>query len=155
MCSHLLRAFVPAVVCLALLACGGTDTARTAMSQSPDPKPSPPSPPDGPLAQVDRMDVPDQIAPTDTLPVQLSGTVGPNGCYSLDRIETERGPGQVTLRPVVQPPTDEDQMCTMAIVPLDATHRVPPPFEAGTLSVTVPQEDGPAVTDTVEVTDGS
>jgi hypothetical protein len=155
MLSRLPRAFVPAVLCLALLACGGTDTARTPMAQSPDPQSSPSSPPDGPLAQVDRMDVPDRIAPTDTLLVQLSGTVGPNGCYSLDRIETERGPGQVTLRPVVQPPTDEDQMCTMALVPLDTTHQVPPPFEAGTLSVTVPQEDGPAVTDSVEVADGS
>ena len=150
-----LRTFVPAALCLALFACGGADTARAPMPQSPDPQPSPQSPTDGPLAQVDRVDVPDRIAPTDTLPVQLSGTVGPNGCYTLARIETERGPGAVTLYPVVDPPADDDRPCTMALVPLDTTYRVPPPFEAGTLSVTVPQEDGPAVTDTVEVTEGS
>ena len=155
MLSRLLRASVPAVLCLTLLACGGTDTARNSMSSSSSPQPSSPSPADAPLAQVDRVEVPARIAPTDTLPVQLSGTVGPNGCYALARIETEQGPGAVTLYPVVDPPADDDRPCTMALVPLDTTYRVPPPFETGTLSVTVPQEDGPAVTDTVEVTEGS
>jgi hypothetical protein len=99
--------------------------------------------------------VPDQIAPSDTLRVRLSGTVGPNGCYSLARIDEARTAGRLTLTPLVRPPTADDQACTMAIVPLDTIHRVPPPFEVGTLRLTVPHEDGPAVTDTVEVTNGS
>lgn len=155
MLHRLLRVSVPTVLCFALLACGGPDSVRSPAPQSPDTQPSPQSPTDGPLAQVDRMDVPDRIATADTLSVHLSGTVGPNGCYSLARIETKRGPNEVTLRPVVQPPTSDDLACTMALVPLDTTHRVPPPFEVGTLSVMVPQTDSPAVTATVKVTEGS
>lgn len=150
---QLLRAFLLAVLCASLLACAGADSAQGPGSESPDPPPPSQSPTGGPLARVDRMDVPDRIAPADTLSVHLSGIVGPNGCYALDRIETDRDSNEVTLRPVVQPPTSDDQACTMALVPLDTTHRIPPPFEVGPLSVTVPQEDGPAVTATVTVTE--
>ncbi len=104
-------------------------------------------------ARVGRVDVPARIAPTDTLRIHLSGTVGPNGCYSLARIEAVRAPGQVTVTPLVQPPTADDQACTMAVVPLDTTYAANPPFEPGRLSITVPQRDRSPVTDTITVTD--
>lgn len=101
------------------------------------------------VADVDSLGVPDQIAPSDTLSVQMKGTVGPNGCYSLDRIEEERSEGQLTLIPVVRHVTD--RMCTMAIVPLEQTYEIAPPFEEGTLQVVVSQTEGSDVTATVEV----
>ena len=150
----LLRTTLPVLLGLAVLACGGT----SATQPSPPPSQQTQNPPDAatarlPLAEVDSLHVPARIATTDTLVVHLTGTVGPNGCYALARIETERTNGQVILHPLVQPPRDDDQMCTMALVPLDETHRIAPPFEPGTLTVSVPQQEGPAVTATVEITD--
>lgn len=101
------------------------------------------------VAEVDSIEVPSRIAPSDTLSVDLYGTVGPNGCYSLDRIKEERPAGTVTLTPIVRHRTGG--FCTMAIVPLDATYDVPPPFEDGTLDIVVPQPDQPDVTATVTV----
>lgn len=104
------------------------------------------------VAEVDSIHAPTQIAPTDTLSIRLTGTVGPNGCYSLDRIEEERSEEQLTLTPVVRHVTG--QMCTMAIVSLDVTHEVAPPFEEGPLQIVVPQSDRSDATATVEVTGG-
>ncbi|WP_263784484.1 hypothetical protein [Salinibacter grassmerensis] len=104
-------------------------------------------------ARVARIDVPDQIATSDTLRIRLSGTVGPNGCYALARIDEARVPGRITLTPLVQPPTSGDRPCTMAIVPLDTTYAASPPFESGPLSVTALQKNGTPVTDTVRVAD--
>jgi hypothetical protein len=104
------------------------------------------------IAEVDRIDAPEQIAATDTLTVQFYGTVGPNGCYSFNRFETERSGSQLTVTPRVQYRGGEDTMCTMAIVPLEETYRAEPPFESGPLTIKVPQPDGADVTATVEVT---
>jgi hypothetical protein len=41
----------------------------------------------------------------------------------------------------------------MAVVPLDETVRVDPPFESGTLTITVPQPNRENVATTVVVTD--
>ncbi|MEF8817430.1 MAG: hypothetical protein V5A58_11615 [Salinibacter sp.] len=104
-------------------------------------------------ARVAQVDVPARIATSDTLRVHLSGTVGPNGCYTLARIEAVRAPGRVTVTPLVQPPTADDQACTMAVVPLDTTYAIAPPFEPGPFALTIPQPSRPAVTASVEVTD--
>lgn len=101
------------------------------------------------VAEVDSLDVPAQISSTDTLSVHFYGTVGQNGCYSLDHIEEDRSAGEVTLIPVVRHRTGV--ACTMAIVPLDARYRVLPPFEEGTLEILVPQPEAPDVTATVTV----
>lgn len=107
------------------------------------------APTDAPVAEVDSLDAPAEIASSDTLSVHLYGLVGPNGCYSLDRIEEERTPGRVTLRPVVHHRTGG--ACTMALVALDERHRVVPPFEKGSLEIVVPQPDRPDVTAQVTV----
>ncbi len=146
------RCPAPAAMLVGLLllsgaGCGSTATTTTAQ---------PPTTTDAPVpdtARVARIDVPAQIAPSDTLRIHLSGTVGPNGCYSLARIDEGRTPGRLTLTPLVRPPTADDRACTMAIVPLDTTHVASPPFEPGRLAVRVPQGSRPAVTDTVTVTD--
>lgn len=104
-----------------------------------------------PIAEVDRIEVPDRIGASDTLTVRLLGTVGPNGCYSLERVAVERASGRVQIMPLVDQGRRQDAMCTMAIVPLDETVRLAPPFSAGPLSIVVPQSEGPAVTATVEV----
>lgn len=117
---------------------------------------SAPAGPDAPAldtARVARVDVPDRIAASDTLRVHLSGTVGPNGCYSLARIDEARASGRITLTPLVRPPTADDQACTMAVVPLDTTYAALPPFEAGRLAVTVRQKGRSPVRDTVTVAD--
>jgi hypothetical protein len=101
------------------------------------------------IATVDSLVAPQRIAPTDTLSVRLIGRVGPNGCYSLSAIEASRTEGDVRLVPRVR--HERGGMCTMAIVPLDATYRVAPPFEPGAFAIEVPQAGRAAVTDTVMV----
>lgn len=107
------------------------------------------------IAEVDRMEVPNRIDPSDTLTVRLLGMVGPNGCYSLGRVTVERASQRVQIMPLVNQVRRQDAMCTMAIVPLDETVRLDPPFAAGTLSIVVPQSEGPAVTATVEVAEAT
>jgi len=126
--------------------CGAASTAQPAADGS-----SVPGAPRLDTARVDSVGVPARIATTDTLRIHLTGTVGPNGCYSLARIDEARTPDQLTVTPLVQPPTDADQACTMAMVPLDTTYAVAPPFEPGALLLTVPQSSRPAVTTSVEV----
>lgn len=103
------------------------------------------------VADVDNIEVPEHISPSDTLVVRFSGRVGPNGCYSFDRFDVERTAGRLTITPVVRHRTGDDIMCTMAIVPLDETCRVAPPFSEGTWTVTVPQPEGENISSTVEV----
>ncbi|MCS4173306.1 hypothetical protein [Salinibacter ruber] len=140
-----------AAMLVGLLLLSGAGCGSTAATTS-----QPPATTDAPVldtARVARIDVPDQIATSDTLRVHLSGTVGPNGCYALARIDEDRTPGRLTLTPRVRLPTADDRACTMAIVPLDTTHVASPPFEPGRLAVRVPQGNQPAVTDTITVTD--
>ncbi len=87
--------------------------------------------------------------------MHLYGTVGPNGCYTLARIASERTGSRLTLRPLVADATDERRMCTMAVVPLDATYTAAPPFTEGTLRIVVPQASQTNVTTTVTVTAAS
>jgi hypothetical protein len=109
----------------------------------------------GPLAEVDRVEAPDRIASADTLAVRLVGTVGPNGCYALDRVAVARVGARIRLTPLIDPSRRADAMCTMAIVPLDETVRLAPPFEPGPLTILVPQSAGAAVRATVDVIDSN
>lgn len=108
-----------------------------------------PDPGDEGIATVDSLVAPQRIAPTDTLTVRLMGQVGPNGCYSLAGIDASRDADGVRLVPRVR--HERGGMCTMAIVPLDATHRVDPPFEPGSFTIEIPQANQPTVTATVTV----
>jgi hypothetical protein len=65
----------------------------------------------------------------------------------------ERAPRQARLVPLVQRASRDDAACTMALVPLDETVRVDPPFVPGTLTITVPQPNRANVVTTVEVAD--
>lgn len=137
------------LVLLGAVASFGTGFGCTTSAESPD------NAPDRMLAEVDSVDAPSSHAADDSLSVRLYGTVGPNGCYSLDEIEAVRSGSEVTLRPMVRDGTDAGRVCTMAIVPLDATHTLAPPFETGTLTVTVSQPGPNDVTATVDITPGS
>ena len=112
-----------------------------------------PQAPSSLIAEVDSIRVPSRIGITDTLSVRLQGTVGPSGCYSFNRMAIERAPRQVRLVPLVQRASRGDAACTMALVPLDETARVDPPFVPGTLTITVPQPSRENVVTTVEVMD--
>jgi len=120
---------------------GSGDPTRTVVPQAPSSL----------MAEVDSIEAPSRIGTTDTLSVRLQGTVGPNGCYSFNRMATERSPRQVRLVPLVQRASRSDAACTMALVPLDETVRVDPPFVPGTLTITVPQPNRANVVTTVEV----
>ena len=124
---------------------GGTEVARTGG------RTVVPQAPSTLIAGVDSIKVPARIAATDTLAVRLQGTVGPNGCYSFNRMAIERSPRQVRLVPLVQQTTGSDAACTTALVPLDETVRVDPPFVLGTLTITVPQPNRANVAVTVQV----
>ncbi|MFP4227496.1 MAG: hypothetical protein ACLFTE_01560 [Salinivenus sp.] len=135
----------PLLLLLFLVGLGATCSAAQEEAGGSDPTPDS----DTLLAQVDTVEAPDRIAPSDTLHLRLRGTVGPNGCYSLVRVERERTPTEVTLRPVVRH-SDQD-VCTMAVVPLNEVVAVPPPFQDGSLRLVVPQTDRPAIRTTVRV----
>ncbi len=107
------------------------------------------------IAEVDSLEYPAEIASTDTLTVGFYGTVGPNGCYSFHRFDVDRAPGQLTITPVVRHTTADNVSCTMAIVPLNHTLTVAPPFPDGILEIEVPQPEGDDVRATVTVTDDS
>lgn len=104
------------------------------------------------VATVDSLHAPARVAPSDTLSLRLTGTVGPNGCYSFDGFDVERSPDRLRIVPVVTQQTGEGLMCTQAIVPLDEVYAAAPPFAEGPLTVVVPQPDRPDVTATVDVT---
>ena len=94
------------------------------------------------VAEVDSLDVPDRIGTSDTLTVGLYGTVGPNGCYSLNRLDVERAEQRGEIVPVVQQVRAENVMCTAAIVELDTSLTLAPPFAAGTVTGAVPPSAG-------------
>jgi hypothetical protein len=104
------------------------------------------------IADVDSLDVPDMIAPSDTLRVRFHGRVGSNGCYSFDRFDVKSSDQKLTITPVVQHTTAENVGCTMAIVPLDRTFTAAPPFSEGMLTLVVPQPNGEEIWTVVEVT---
>jgi hypothetical protein len=103
------------------------------------------------VAGVDSLTVPSQIAPTDTLTVRMQGTVGPNSCYGFEEFDVARSTGQLRVTPVVAHTIADNIACAMAVEPLDRTYTAPPPFAEGTLTITVPQSDQPAVTASVTV----
>lgn len=146
-----LRSLILVAVCAGAVLLGGGASCGSASSAQTAADDTAPTVAGLDTARVARIDVPPQIAASDTLQVHLSGTVGPNGCYALARIDEARTAGRITLTPLVQPPTDDQGPCTMAVVPLDTTHVVAPPFEPGPLTLTVPQSARPAVTTSVEV----
>jgi hypothetical protein len=133
------------IVVLGSAGCSGSaDSARTAD------RVVVPQAPSSLMAEVDSIEAPSRIGTTDTLSVRLQGTVGPNGCYSFNRMAVERAPRQIRLVPLVSRATQGG--CTMAVVPLDETVRVDPPFVPGTLTITVPQPNRENAATTVEVT---
>jgi len=100
---------------------------------------------------VDSVAVPAQISPTDTLRVEMKGTVGPNSCYRFEKFDVVRSTGRLTITPIVAHTTADDILCATVVVPLTRTYTHGPPFGAGTLTITIPQSDQPDVTATVEV----
>jgi len=103
------------------------------------------------VAAVDSLTVPSQIAPTDTLTVRMRGTIGPNSCYGFEEFDVARSTGQLRVTPVVAHATGENINCAMMVESLDRTYTAAPPFAEGTLTITVPQSDRPAVTASVTV----
>lgn len=136
----------PLLLCAVIAGGGATCSAASDDASSPSARETPA---DTLLATVDTVQAPARLAPTDTLRLRLQGMVGPNGCYSLVRIEEERSPGRVVLRPIVR--HSGQDMCTMAIVSLDETVTLEPPFREGPLRVVVPQTDRATVRRTVRV----
>lgn len=102
-------------------------------------------------AEVDSLDVPARISPSDTLTVRMHGTVGSNSCYSFDHFDVERSTQQLRVTPVVQHVVEEGAACLTVVIPVNEAYTAAPPFEEGTLTVVVPQPDQPAVTVTTEV----
>lgn len=127
--------------------------AGCSMLSNPNSDESPPA--EAVLAEVDSLDYPAEIAPSDTLRVDFHGTVGPDGCYSFDRFDVERTQHRLTVTPVVRHTTADDVGCTMAIVPLDRTFTAAPPFAEGVLTLVVPQPNGEEIRVAVTVAEAS
>ena len=147
MSVNLVRSLLPLLVCVSFIGSGATCSAASNEGATSASSPTA----DTLLATVDTVQAPTHIAPTDTLHIRLRGMVGPNGCYSLVRVEEERTPERVVLRPIVR--HSGDGMCTMAIVSLDETITLAPPFPEGTFRIVLPQTDQSPVRTTVRVED--
>jgi hypothetical protein len=140
----------PLLLCVVIAGGGATCSAASHDAPSPSAREVPA---DTLLATVDTVQAPARLATADTLRLRLRGMVGPNGCYSLVRVEEERSPGRVVLRPIVR--HSGQDMCTMAIVSLDETITLDPPFREGAFQVVVPQTDRATVRTTVRVGAGT
>ena len=137
---------IPMLLCAVIAGGGATCSAASDVAPSPS---APETPTDTLLATVDTVQAPARLATTDTLRLRLRGMVGPNGCYSLVRIEKDRTPERVILRPIVR--HSGQSMCTMAVVSLDETIALAPPFRKGQFRIVVPQTDRPKVRRTIQV----
>ena len=147
MSVNLVRSLLPLLVCVSFIGSGATCSAASNEGAASGSN----LPADTLLATVDTVQAPTRIAPTDTLRIRLRGMVGPNGCYSLVRVAKKRTPERVVLRPIVR--HSGEGMCTMAIVSLDETIALTPPFTEGILRIVLPQTDQSPVRTTVRVED--
>lgn len=104
------------------------------------------------IVEVDSINVPSEVASTDTLIVRPFGTVGTNGCHSFKQFEASQTPSSLDLQVIGEVVEGDDIGCTDEIVKLDTTYEVPPPLE-GPFEITIPQPDETTLTRTVTVKD--
>jgi hypothetical protein len=101
------------------------------------------------LAVVERIHCAHAIAPDETLAVRLSGSIGPDGSWALDRVAVERTQDGVVLIPRVRRVAGD--MFIQMVIPLDhierlalspGTHRVRGRGRGGELEEVVRVEPG-------------
>lgn len=102
--------------------------------------------------KIDSINVPSEVASDDTLTIRPFGTVGPNGCHSLERIKASRTSSSLDLQVVGRVIEGDDIVCSDVIVFLDTTYAVPPPLE-GPFEINIQQPDKSVLSRTVEVAD--
>lgn len=102
------------------------------------------------VIQVDSINVPTEIASSDTLAIRPFGRVGPNGCYSFKRFEASRTSSSLELKLIGKLVEGNDIGCFSAIVELYTIFKVPPPLE-GPFGIKINQPDESVLSRTVEV----
>jgi len=100
--------------------------------------------------RVDSIVAPDTAASGDSLRITLFGFVGPDGCYSFDRIDSRRTTNSVELSVWGRHRTGRGFACTHAVVELRQSHVVPPPLGIP-FSVIVVQPDGSRLNRPIDV----
>ncbi len=102
------------------------------------------------IIRVDSIVAPRNVARTDTLRVRFYGSVGPDGCWSLDSVE--RQTTSSTLDVTFRGAHDERSgiECTQMLVYLDHGEQVAPPL-TGPFIITAHEPDGSRLTRTVTV----
>jgi hypothetical protein len=119
-----------AVGTLALLACKNpSDTEQTV------------------VLPIEKIEAPAMIAASSPLDVVLTVTTG--GCVTFDKIRVQRGPGSVSLT-AFGTDSRRDGCLDIAVVG-PQTVRLEPPFNPGTLIITVNREGRPPLVTAVNV----
>lgn len=91
------------------------------------------------IVPVDEITAPDTVAQGDTLTVRFSGTIGPDLCSRLERVERHRAPGLLELTFHGERPDGGN--CLQMPAALDYVEKVAPPLE-DSLTIRVLQPDG-------------
>ena len=93
------------------------------------------------VIRVADISAPSIVNASDTLQIRFSGGIGPDGCWSLDRVDRHvtKTTLELTFRGKHEVTSGFD--CTQMPTALDYLDRVPPPLETP-FSITVHQPDG-------------
>ena len=92
---------------------------------------------------VGNIDAPEWIEPHDDLNVTLEGTVGPDGCHRVARVETVRGRDHIDVTVFGQQYVGSDfRACSQEAVPLEKHLAFSPPFDHSAFAIVVHQPDG-------------
>lgn len=97
--------------------------------------------------QVDSIEAPLVVGPTESGEVRFLGGIGPSGCYSLAEVRTARSPQLLRLEFRGR---YRDALCTQEPVRLDHSLTVSPPL-ADPFTISVVQPSGPALEATIRV----
>jgi len=101
------------------------------------------------LIQVDSIHMPDTIQVGDTLKIVMFGTIGENGCYSLDQIEPFFDDTTLTIK--VWGLNSGDDTCPGGIVYLDGASLSIMNFQQGVFRVLFIQPDDGKLEETIVV----
>ena len=100
------------------------------------------------VVEVTEIEVPESLAPNDTLHIRALGVLGHHGCFSLERVESVLSPAttsrdaRLELTFIGRDSSSPEVLCLAINAGLDWSTLVMPPFDEPGFDVVVNQPDG-------------